>query len=84
MPIPERPVPPPAKPRGWKISDVIPLHSPAMSGGGVSENMFKEMMQGMGGGQMPGMVEGPSGAGGGGGGGGEGKMKKPKRKVIRA
>ncbi|MCJ1475487.1 signal recognition particle subunit [Lambiella insularis] len=80
LPIPQKPVPPPAKPRGWKMNDILPLHSPAMSGGGVSENIFKEMMTEMQGGQ-PGMVE--ESAGGSSGGGGEGKKKKEKRKVIR-
>ncbi|MCJ1404240.1 signal recognition particle subunit [Xylographa trunciseda] len=79
LPLPEKPVPPPAKPRGWKMGDILPLHSPAMSGGGVSENMFKDMMQEMGGGALPGMVEG-----GGPGAPVEGKAKKVKRKVIRA
>ncbi|MCJ1379506.1 signal recognition particle subunit [Xylographa soralifera] len=79
MPLPERPLPLPAKPRGWKIGDVLPLHSPAVSGGGVSENMFKDMMQEMGGGAGLGVGEGPAA-----GGGAEGKVKKVKRKVIRA
>lgn len=88
LPIPQKPVPPPAKPRGWKMNDILPLHSPAMSGGGVSENIFKEMMTDMQGSQS-GMMEGAAGgsgagAAGGGGGGGEGKKKKEKRKVIRA
>ncbi|KAL7267769.1 signal recognition particle subunit [Rhizina undulata] len=39
---------PPAVPRGWKMGSVLPLHSPALSGGGVGEDLFKEMMQGMG------------------------------------
>ncbi|MCJ1420839.1 signal recognition particle subunit [Xylographa parallela] len=83
LPLPEGPLPPPAKPRGWKMGDVLPLHSPAVSGGGVSENMFKDMMQEMGGGALPGMV-GEGGPVGGSGGGAEGKAKKVKRKVIRA
>jgi len=51
------------------MGSILPLHSPAMSGGGVSDNFFKEMMQEMQGQQ--GMVEG-SGA--------EVKRKKDKRK----
>ncbi|MCJ1319496.1 signal recognition particle subunit [Xylographa vitiligo] len=82
-------MPPPAKPRGWKMGDVLPLHSPAVSGGGVSENMFKDMMAEMGGaGGVPGMPGmGIGGEGGpvvGSGGAGEGRGKKVKRKVIRA
>ncbi|MCJ1437471.1 signal recognition particle subunit [Xylographa pallens] len=80
LPLPEGPLSPPAKPRGWKMGDVLPLHSPAVSGGGVSENMFKDMMQEMGGGALPGMGDG----GPAGGGAVEGKAKKVKRKVIRA
>lgn len=66
-------------PRGWKVGSILPLHSPAMSGGGVSENFLKEMMQEMQGQQ--GMVDGNGGGGGGGGGSGaEGKRKKEKKK----
>jgi len=39
-------------PKGVKFGTILPLHSPAISGGGVSENMFKDMMnevQGLGG-----------------------------------
>jgi len=43
---------PPAIPRGFKIGTILPLHSPALSGGGVSDNMFKDMMAEMGG-QLP-------------------------------
>ena len=35
---------PPSIPRGWKMNTILPLHSPALSGGGVSENLFKDMM----------------------------------------
>ena len=77
MPLPQKPVAPPAKPRGWKMNDILPLHSPAMSGGGVSENIFKDMMQEMQGGQ-PGMVEGLMA---GGGSDKEGKKKKDKKKI---
>lgn len=48
---------PPAVPRGWKIGSVLPLHSAALSGGGVSDDIFKEMMRDMG---VPGMEAGPS------------------------
>ena len=72
MPHPDKTVPPPAAPRGWKMGQILPLHSPALSGGGVSENMFKEMMQEMQGGAEA-QVEGlaPS----------EGKKKKEKKKA---
>lgn len=36
---------PPPKPRGWKINDVIPTHSPAMTGGGVNDNFMGDMMK---------------------------------------
>jgi len=55
------------------MGSILPLHSPALSGGGVSDNFFKEMMQEMQGAQ--GMVDG-----GGGGSGAEGKKKKDKKK----
>ena len=48
---------PPAVPRGFKINKILPLHSPALSGGGVSDNLFKDMMAEMGGG-----AAGPGGA----------------------
>ncbi|KAI4120375.1 MAG: hypothetical protein LQ338_007064 [Usnochroma carphineum] len=94
MPMPEKPPPEPAVPRGWKMNRILPLHSPALSGGGVSENILKDMMAEMGGaggmGGMPGlagMVEGMGGAGGGGGKGvgegGVGGKKKGKGKEKR-
>ncbi|KAI0472282.1 signal recognition particle, SRP19 subunit [Xylaria cf. heliscus] len=80
-----KPWPRPAVPRAWKMGDLLPAYSAAMTGGGVSENAFKDMMremQGQGGpGGMPGMgmpgmnadmmsmLQG-MGMGGGGGGGG--------------
>ncbi|KAG6008938.1 hypothetical protein E4U43_000077 [Claviceps pusilla] len=39
--------PRPAVPRGWKMSEWVPYVSPAMTGGGVSENLFKDMMREM-------------------------------------
>lgn len=56
---------PPAIPRGFKIGTILPLHSPALSGGGVSDNMFKDMMAEMGG-QLPPGMGGEAAAGGGG------------------
>jgi len=46
------------------MGSILPLHSPALSGGGVNENYFKDMMaemQGQGG--MPGMPPGMLGGG---------------------
>lgn len=58
--MPEKlPGAPPA-PRGWKIGKILPIHSPAHSGGGVSDNPLKDAMaemQSMGG--MPGMPQIP-------------------------
>ncbi|EAQ86937.1 hypothetical protein CHGG_08190 [Chaetomium globosum CBS 148.51] len=72
--------PRPAVPRGWKMGELLPYYSPAMTGGGVSENflkdMMKEMQQGGGGGPggMPDMASlmAAAGAAGGGGGGAAG------------
>ncbi|KAI0970978.1 signal recognition particle, SRP19 subunit [Xylaria arbuscula] len=58
-----KPWPRSAVPRGWKMGELLPAYSAAMTGGGVSENAFKDMMremQGGGGGAgagagMPGM-----------------------------
>lgn len=74
MPTPDQPIPPPAVPRGWKMNTILPLHSPALSGGGVSENILKDMMQEMQAGQAA-----QGGASSGGGqieGGGQGKRKR--------
>jgi len=81
MPPPNGPVPPPAVPRGWKMGSILPLHSSALSGGGVSENILKDVMQemqgaGQGGG-MGGMAQMLQGMGGGGGGGGGGAIDGP-------
>ena len=67
MPPPNGPPPPPAVPRGWKIGTVLPLHSPAVSGGGVSENILKDVMQEMQGAGGPGGMANLMGAMGGGG-----------------
>lgn len=76
LPVPDskQPFPHPAVPKGWKLNSIVPYYSAAMSGGGVSDNMFRDMMQemqgaGMGGlpggmGGMPGMMEGAAGASG--------------------
>jgi len=56
MPHQDKHAPPPAVPRGWKLNPILPLHSPALTGGGVSDNILKDMMSEMGGaGGLPGM-----------------------------
>ncbi|KFY20886.1 hypothetical protein V493_07605, partial [Pseudogymnoascus sp. VKM F-4281 (FW-2241)] len=82
-PDPSKPYPVPAIPKGWKMSSILPYYSPAMSGGGVSDNFFKDMMAEMGG-QLPAGMEGMMNAAGAAGGAPEGKPKKVKRKIIRA
>ncbi|KAK3304062.1 signal recognition particle, SRP19 subunit [Chaetomium strumarium] len=90
---PGKPWPRPAVPRGWKMGELLPYYSPAMTGGGVSENFLKDMMKEMqaaggGAGGMPDMASllaaagagGGSGAAGGAGGGGGKKEKKGKGK----
>jgi len=86
-----KPYPTPAVPKGWKISEILPYYSPALSGGGVSENMFKDLMA-QGGQLPPGMPDmsamaammGGGGGDSGGGGGEPSKKKKEKKKIIRA
>ncbi|KAI9783092.1 MAG: signal recognition particle subunit [Geoglossum umbratile] len=73
MPDPSKPIPLVAIPRGWKMGTILPIHSPALSGGGVSENFFKEMM-----GELQGQVEGSAS---GGDGNNAGKKKKEKKKT---
>ncbi|ORX95009.1 signal recognition particle sec65 subunit [Clohesyomyces aquaticus] len=75
LPPPQEPLPEPAVPRGWKMNAILPLHSPALTGGGVSENFLQEMMAEMGG--MGGMPSLESAAGSS---GGEAKKKKDKKK----
>jgi signal recognition particle subunit SRP19 len=72
MPLPDKPIEPPAAPRGWKLNAILPLHSPAVSGGGVSENFLKDMMAEMQGGPA-GAIGPPSGGAG-------GSKKKDKKK----
>lgn len=89
-PDPTKPWPRPAVPRGWKIGELVPYWSPAVTGGGVSENLFKDMMKEMGGGaggggmpDMASLMAGMAGGAGGGGGGSEvaaGKKKDRKGK----
>lgn len=82
MPPPQLPIPPPSVPKGWKINTILPLHSPALSGGGVSENILKDVMQEMQNAQVGGGEggRGPTGGlagmlGGMGGGGGQGNVE---------
>jgi signal recognition particle subunit SRP19 len=83
VPAPDasKPYPVPAVPKGWKMGSILPYYSPGLTGGGVSENFFKEMMAEMQG-QVPGMpnmgaVEGPSSSGTG------QPSKKEKKKKIK-
>lgn len=34
----------PTKPKGWIMGDILPLHSPALSGGPINEDMFKDVL----------------------------------------
>lgn len=87
--MPEKLPDPPAAPRGWKMSQILPIHSPAYSGGGVTDNPFKEAMaemqnmQGMPGvpnlPNMPNMPGMPGMAGGEPSGGSERKKKDKKK-----
>ncbi|EMD58674.1 hypothetical protein COCSADRAFT_103195 [Bipolaris sorokiniana ND90Pr] len=43
LPMPKE-MPEPAIPKGWKMNKILPLHSPALTGGGVSENFLQDMM----------------------------------------
>lgn len=70
IPMPKE-MPEPAIPKGWKMNKILPLHSPALTGGGVSENFLQDMMA-----EMQGGVEGGSGASS----GTETKKKKDKKK----
>ncbi|KAI9838059.1 MAG: hypothetical protein M1819_006214 [Sarea resinae] len=76
LPTPKEPLPPPAVPRGWKINPILPLHSPALSGGGISDNFIKDMMAEMAG-------EGGGGGGSSGSGAVEGAKKKKEKKKAR-
>lgn len=82
LPMPEKLPPPPPAPRGWKIGKILPIHSPAYSGGGVSDNPFKEAMAEMEKMQnMPGFpgMPGMAGMGGESSSGGDAKKKKDKK-----
>ncbi|EYE98829.1 putative C6 transcription factor [Aspergillus ruber CBS 135680] len=60
LPTPEKLPAAPQAPRGWKIGKILPIHSPAYSGGGVSDNPLKDAMAEMQNLQgMPGMPQIP-------------------------
>lgn len=57
LPDPQKPWPRPAVPRGWKMGELVPHWSPAFTGGGVNENMIRDMMQEVAGqGGIPGLM----------------------------
>ncbi|KAF1939900.1 signal recognition particle sec65 subunit [Clathrospora elynae] len=60
VPMPKE-MPEPAVPKGWKMNKILPLHSPGLTGGGVSENFLQDMMAGMQG-ELPGGSGASSGA----------------------
>lgn len=70
LPRPKEPLPEPAVPRGWKMGTILPLHSPALTGGGVSENFLQDMMA-----EMQGEAGGSAASSAAG-----GKQKKEKKK----
>ncbi|KAF2241151.1 SRP19-domain-containing protein [Trematosphaeria pertusa] len=72
LPTPKE-LPEPAIPKGWKMNRILPLHSPALTGGGVSDNFLQDMMA-----EMQGEVGGPGGSAAGS--GGAGKSRKDKKK----
>ena len=41
----DKPHPPPAIPKGWKINEILPAHSAALTGGGISDNLMKDLMR---------------------------------------
>ncbi|RSL42913.1 hypothetical protein CEP53_011946 [Fusarium sp. AF-6] len=84
QPEPGKPYPKPAVPRGWKMGELLPYLSPAMTGGGVSENLFKDMMKEMQGGGDPMAALMGAQAGGDESSSGGGKKKKDKKGKGRA
>ncbi|KAL6910436.1 signal recognition particle, Sec65/Srp19 subunit [Trichoderma evansii] len=79
QPPEDKPYPKPAVPRGWKMNDYLPYLSAAMTGGGVSENLFKDMMKEMQGGADPMAALMASQGGGSGGASGAEESKKKKK-----
>ena len=41
----DKPHPLPAIPKGWKINEILPAHSAALTGGGISDNLMKDLMR---------------------------------------
>ncbi|KAI0137124.1 signal recognition particle sec65 subunit [Xylariales sp. AK1849] len=88
--------PRPAVPRGWKVNELIPAYSSAITGGGVSENAFRDMMKEMGGGaggpgggmggmgDMMSMLQGAAGPSGGAGAGAGGEQSGGGKKNKKA
>ena len=85
LPVPDGGYKKPEVPRGWRVNELVPLHSNAVSGGGVSDNFFKEAMeelklaQAQQGGQVGdggGQGQLTNGGGGSGDGGGAGKKRR--------
>jgi signal recognition particle subunit SRP19 len=75
LPMPKE-MPEPAVPKGWKMNKILPLHSPGLTGGGVSENFLQDMMA-----EMQGEMGGPPAVGGAASSAGGGsKNKKDKKK----
>jgi signal recognition particle subunit SRP19 len=80
VPFDGKPAKPPVVPRGWKIGSILPLHSPALAGPGVSDDIFKDMMAGMG---MGGLMDGAPGPSAGSGSGQVEKKEKKEKKKKR-
>lgn len=68
-----------AVPRGWKINEVLPVISPAITGGKAGEEMMEQMSQQM----FPGMMGGAGGPGLPGAGGPGGNVPNVPKKVKR-
>jgi len=41
----DKPPPPPEVPKGWKMNNILPIHSPALTAGGVSDNLMRDLMR---------------------------------------
>lgn len=82
----DKPYPKPAAPRGWKINEYVPYMSAAMTGGGVSENLFKDIMKEMqgGGDPMSALMASQAGGAAGGSGSDDGARKKKDKKKGKA
>ncbi|QUC23914.1 uncharacterized protein UV8b_08155 [Ustilaginoidea virens] len=78
--------PRPAVPRGWKMGEWLPYLSPALTGGGVSETLLRDMMKEMqmGGDPMAALMAGGGAASAEDGGGAATRRKKDKKGKGRA